>query len=145
MGAPRPHAGLGEATANRGGGIVVGRHAEGGDHLPGTEADPQGDHVDPPVPERESDDVTHGVGLAPGVAPSRAAPGAFVTGRGASDQRQDSGTASTCPASVRRWTTVVRTRPTGTGPPAHASIRNVSEVVRWLPRRSAGGSWVRSR
>ena len=80
-----------ELAPNRGRGIVVGRHAEGGDDSPGPECLPEGDHVDLSVPERESDDVAHGGTLPPGGASAGRI-------RGASDQRQASGTASTFPA-----------------------------------------------
>jgi hypothetical protein len=69
--APGPDAGSCELSANRGGGIVVGRHAEGGDHLPGAESGAEGDHVDPPVPEREPDHVAHGELTNPALARSR--------------------------------------------------------------------------
>ena len=90
-------------SADRGGGIVVGRDAEGRDHLASAKADAHGDDVDPPVPEREPDDVAHGVVLPRLVAVTPgSAPGAVAAGRRASDQRHAIGTASTCPPSPWR-------------------------------------------
>src|SRR6185436_5843179 len=130
-------------AADRSRGVLVGRHAERREEASRAQPLADGDHVDLAVAERESDDVAHRPALAAGRSAEEPPVPDPAWVRATSDQRQYRGTESAVPTG-RRPTMAVRTRPTGTGPPAHASMRNVSEVVRWLPRRSPGGRAVRS-
>jgi hypothetical protein len=102
-------ASLEELTPDGGGRVFVGRHAEGSHEALSAEVTSESDDVHLTVPERDPDDVPpdrHGHPwvhcFGPRSGRSEGAAGVAVTGRGASDQRKMSGTASTLPLSVAR-------------------------------------------